>query len=78
MDIQHILVQLDAADRFIEEIESEMEVTLTHPVAPGSLDEGSGDHHYVAGKHRRGGETSRSSGPSPEIMKLAGLNLYER
>ena len=77
MDIQHILVQLDAADGFIEEIESEMEVTLTRiPYSARILSMKGLGTVTVAGLIGEVGDFTKFRTQS-EIMKLAGLNLYE-
>ena len=77
MDIHHILMQLEAADGFIEEIESEMKVTLARiPYSARILSIKGLGAVSVAGIIGEVGDFSKFRTQS-EIMKLAGFDLYE-
>jgi transposase len=77
MDIRHILVQLEAEVRFIAEIEAEMGATLERIPFSGRLLSIKGlGIVSVAGIIGEVGDFSKFSTQS-EIMKLAGLDLYE-
>jgi transposase len=77
MDIRHILVQLEATDRFVAEIESEMKVTLAHiPFSARILSMKGLGTVTVAGLIGEVGDFTKFRTQS-EIMKLAGLDLYE-
>lgn len=77
MDIRHILTQLDAEVRFISEIESEMGSTLERiPCSTKLLSIKGLGTVSVAGLIGEVGDFSKFSTQS-EIMKLAGLDLYE-
>jgi transposase len=77
MDIRHILLQLEAEGRFIGEIEAEMGVTLERiPCSVKLLSIKGLGTVSVAGLIGEVGDFSKFSTQS-EIMKLAGLNLYE-
>ena len=77
LDIRHILVQLEAEGRFISEIEAEMEETLKRIPFSGRLLSIKGlGIVSVAGLIGEVGDFSKFSTQS-EIMKLAGLDLYE-
>jgi transposase len=77
MDIRHILTQLDAEVRFISEIESEMGSTLERiPCSAKLLSIKGLGTVSVAGLIGEVGDFSKFSTQS-EIMKLAGLDLYE-
>jgi len=77
MDIRHILTQLEAEARFISEIEAEMGATLERIPCSAKLllIKGLGVVS-VAGLIGEVGDFSKFSTQS-EIMKLAGLDLYE-
>jgi len=77
MDIRHILMQLEAEGRFISEIEAEMRVTLERiPCSNRLLSIKGLGTVSVAGLIGEVGDFSKFSTQS-EIMKLAGLDLYE-
>ena len=77
MDIRHILMQLDAEVRFISEIEAEMGATLKRiPCSVKLLSIKGLGTVSVAGLIGEVGDFSKFSTQS-EIMKLAGLDLYE-
>jgi transposase len=77
MDIRHILLQLEAEERFILEIEAEMGATLERiPCSPRLLSIKGLGIVSVAGLIGEVGDFSKFSTQS-EIMKLAGLDLYE-
>jgi len=77
MDIRHILMQLEAEVRFISEIEAEMGVTLERiPCSVRLLSIKGLGTVSVAGLIGEVGDFSKFSTQS-EIMKLAGLDLYE-
>jgi len=77
MDIRHILMQLEAEVRFISEIEAEMGATLERIPYSGRLLSIKGlGTVSVAGLIGEVGDFSKFSTQS-EIMKLAGLDLYE-
>jgi transposase len=77
MDIRHILMQLEAEVRFISEIEAEMGATLERVPFSGRLLSIKGlGTVSVAGLIGEVGDFSKFSTKS-EIMKLAGLDLYE-
>jgi transposase len=77
LDIRHILTQLEAEARFITEIEAEMVVTLQRVPCSGRLLSIKGlGVVSVAGLIGEVGDFSKFKTKS-EIMKLAGLDLYE-
>ena len=77
MDIRHILMQLEAEVRFISEIEAEMGATLKRiPYSVRLLSIKGLGTVSVAGLIGEVGDFSKFSTQS-EIMKLAGLDLYE-
>ena len=77
MDIQHILVQLQAVHGFIQEIEAEMEKALERiPCSTRILSMKGLGVVTVAGLIGEVGDFSKFRTQS-EIMKLAGLDLYE-
>jgi transposase len=77
MDIHHTLIQLEAADGFIEEIESEMNVALAHiPYSVRILSMKGLGTVTVEGLIGEVGDFTKFKTQS-EIMKLAGLELYE-
>jgi transposase len=77
MDIRHILLQLEAEGRFIGEIEAEMGATLERiPCSARLLSIKGLGIVSVAGLIGEVGDFSKFSTQS-EIMKLAGLDLYE-
>jgi transposase len=77
MDIRHILMQLEAEGRFISEIEAEMGATLERiPYSVRLLSIKGLGVVSVAGLIGEVGDFSKFSTQS-EIMKLAGLDLYE-
>jgi transposase len=77
IDIRHILMQLEAEGRFISEIEAEMGATLERIPFSGRLLSIKGlGIVSVAGLIGEVGDFSKFSTQS-EIMKLAGLDLYE-
>jgi transposase len=77
LDIKHILMQLEAEGRFISEIEAEMGVTLERiPCSVRLLSIKGLGIVSVAGLIGEVGDFSKFSTQS-EIMKLAGLDLYE-
>ena len=77
MDIRHILMQLEAEVRFISEIEAEMGATLERiPWSARLLSIKGLGTVSVAGLIGEVGDFSKFSTQS-EIMKLAGLDLYE-
>jgi transposase len=77
MDIRHILTQLEAEARFISEIESEMGSTLERiPCSVKLLSIKGLGVVSVAGLIGEVGDFSKFNTQS-EIMKLAGLDLYE-
>ncbi len=77
LDIKHILMQLEAEGRFISEIEAEMGATLKRiPCSVRLLSIKGLGIVSVAGLIGEVGDFSKFSTQS-EIMKLAGLDLYE-
>jgi transposase len=77
LDIRHILVQLQAVNGFIHEIEAEMEKTLERiPWSTKILSMKGLGVITVAGLIGEVGDFSKFRTQS-EIMKLAGLDLYE-
>ena len=77
IDIRHILTQLEAEEQFIAEIEAEMEATLERiPCSARLLSIKGLGIVSVAGLIGEVGDFSKFSTQS-EIMKLAGLDLYE-
>ena len=77
IDIRHILMQLEAEERFMAEIEAEMEATLDRiPYSARLLSIKGLGIVSVAGLIGEVGDFSKFSTQS-EIMKLAGLDLYE-
>jgi len=77
LDIKHILMQLEAEGRFISEIEAEMGVTLERiPCSARLLSIKGLGTVSVAGLIGEVGDFSKFRTQS-EIMKLAGLDLYE-
>ena len=77
LDLRHILMQLEAEERFIAEIEAEMGETLERIPFSGRLLSIKGlGIVSVAGLIGEVGDFSKFSTQS-EIMKLAGLDLYE-
>jgi transposase len=77
LDIQHIVAQLEIVERFISEIESEMVVTLGRiPCSARLLSIKGLGVVSVAGLIGEVGDFSKFRTQS-EIMKLAGLDLYE-
>jgi transposase len=77
MDIRHILIQLEAEVRFLSEIEAEMRATLERiPYSVRLLSIKGLGTVSVAGLIGEVGDFSKFSTQS-EIMKLAGLDLYE-
>ena len=77
LDIRHILMQLEAEARFIAEIEAEMVMTLQRIPTSGRLLSIKGlGVVSVAGLIGEVGDFSKFRTRS-EIMKLAGLDLYE-
>jgi len=77
MDIRHILLQLEAEVLFISEIEGEMRATLERiPCSAKLLSIKGLGTVSVAGLIGEVGDFSKF-GTQSEIMKLAGLNLYE-
>jgi len=77
MDIRHILLQLEAEERFMAEIEAEMEATLERiPCSARLLSIKGLGTVSVAGLIGEVGDFSKFRTQS-EIMKLAGLDLYE-
>jgi transposase len=77
MDIRHILMQLEAEGRFISEIEGEMGATLERiPCSAKLLSIKGLGTVSVAGLIGEVGDFSKFS-TQAEIMKLAGLDLYE-
>src|SRR5512136_3226071 len=77
MDIRHILTQLEAEGRFISEIEAEMGATLERiPCSVRLLSIKGLGIVSVAGLIGEVGDFSKFRTQS-EIMKLAGLDLYE-
>ncbi len=77
LDIQHILVQLQAVNGFIEEIETEMENTLRQiPCSARILSMKGLGVVTVGGLIGEVGDFSKFR-TQAEIMKLAGLDLYE-
>jgi len=77
MDIKHILLQLEAEGRFISEIEAEMEAVLERiPCSVRLLSIKGLGTVSMAGLIGEVGDFSKFSTQS-EIMKLAGLDLYE-
>jgi transposase len=77
MDIRHILMQLEAEVRFLSEIESEMGAILERiPCSVRLLSIKGLGTVSVAGLIGEVGDFSKFSTQS-EIMKLAGLDLYE-
>ena len=77
LDIHHILVQLDAVNAFIAEIKAEMEKTLARiPCSARILSMKGLGVVTVAGLIGEVGDFTKFRTQS-EIMKLAGLDLYE-
>jgi transposase len=77
LDIQHILVQLQTVNGFVEEIEAEMAKTLERiPCSTRILSMKGLGVVTVAGLIGEVGDFSKFRTQS-EIMKLAGLDLYE-
>ena len=77
LDIQHILVQLDALNGFVQEVEAEMAKTLERIPSSAKLLSMKGlGVVTVAGLIGEVGDFSKFRTQS-EIMKLAGLDLYE-
>lgn len=77
LDIKHIIAQLDAVDRFIAEIGAEMTLTLERiPCSARLLSIKGLGVVSVAGLIGEVGDFSKFKTQS-EIMKLAGLDLYE-
>jgi len=77
IDIQHALIQLEMVDGLIAEIEREMEITLQRiPYSTKLLSIKGLGTVSVAGLIGEIGDFSRFTTQS-EIIKLAGLNLYE-
>jgi transposase len=77
LDIKHIIAQLDAVDSFKAEIEAEMALTLGRIACSARLLSIKGlGVISVAGLIGEVGDFSRFRTQS-EIMKLAGLDLYE-
>jgi transposase len=77
LDIRHIIAQLDVIDSFIHEIEAEMMSTLVHvPTSARLLSIKGLGVVSVAGLIGEVGDFSKFRTQS-EIMKLAGLDLYE-
>ena len=77
LDIRHILMQLEIIDGFIAEIESEMEAALEKiPYSPKLLSIKGLGIVSVAGIIGEVGDFMKF-GTQSEIMKLAGLDLYE-
>lgn len=77
LDIQHILVQLQAVNAFIEEVETEMAKTLQRiPCSARILSMKGLGVVTVGGLIGEVGDFSKFR-TQPEIMKLAGLDLYE-
>ena len=77
LDIQHIIAQLEVVERFIAEIESEMALTLDRiPCSARLLSIKGLGVISVAGLIGEVGDFSKFRTQS-EIMKLAGLDLYE-
>jgi transposase len=77
MDIRHILLQLEAEERFILEIEVEMEATLERiPYSARLLSIKGLGIVSVSGLIGEVGDFSKFRTQS-EILKLAGLDLYE-
>lgn len=77
LDIEHIIAQLEVVERFISEIESEMALTLGRISCSSRLLSIKGlGVVSVAGLIGEVGDFSRFRTQS-EIMKLAGLDLYE-
>jgi len=77
LDIQHIIAQLEVVERFIAEIESEMALTLERiPCTARLLSIKGLGVISIAGLIGEVGDFSKFRTQS-EIMKLAGLDLYE-
>ena len=77
MDIRHILIQLELVNRLIAEIEEEMEITLGRvPYSSKLLSIKGLGTVTVAGLIGEVGDFKKFRTQS-EIMKLAGLDLYE-
>jgi transposase len=77
LDIQHILVQIQTVNGFVEEIEAEMAKTLERiPCSTRILSMKGLGVVTVAGLIGEVGDFSKFRTQS-EIMKLAGLDLYE-
>ncbi len=77
LDIQHIIAQLEVVERFIGEIESEMVLTLERiPCTARLLSIKGLGVISIAGLIGEVGDFSKFRTQS-EIMKLAGLDLYE-
>jgi transposase len=77
LDVHHILVQLEAEARFIAEIETEMATALERiPFSPRLLSIKGLGIVSVAGLIGEVGDFTKFKTQS-EIMKLAGLDLYE-
>jgi transposase len=77
LDIQRIIAQLEVIERFIGEIESEMALTLERiPCSARLLSIKGLGVISIAGLIGEVGDFSKFR-TQPEIMKLAGLDLYE-
>ena len=77
MDIRHILIQLELVNRLIAEIEGEMGITLGRiPYSSKLLSIKGLGTVTVAGLIGEVGDFKKFK-TQPEIMKLAGLDLYE-
>jgi transposase len=77
LDVQHIIAQLEVVEQFISEIESEMALTLERiPCSARLLSIKGLGVISVAGLIGEVGDFSKFRTQS-EIMKLAGLDLYE-
>ena len=77
MDIRHILIQLELVNRLIAEIEGEMEIALGRiPYSSKLLSIKGLGTVTVAGLIGEVGDFKKFK-TQPEIMKLAGLDLYE-
>jgi predicted transcriptional regulator len=77
LDIRHILMQLETTEGFVQEIEAEMEKTLQRiPLSARILSMKGFEVVTVAGLIGEVGDFSKFRTQS-EIMKLAGLDLYE-
>jgi transposase len=77
LDIKHIIAQLDVVEKFIAEIEAEMSLTLERiPTSTRLLSIKGLGVVSVAGLIGEVGDFSKFR-TQPEIIKLAGLDLYE-